>query len=323
MKIAGFLIVGRGEADRYLPNVLKRLEPLCDRIFIWGNNPDKRTDALCKKYDYCRYPQDQWGKKQWLIKEIHLKRNVKPYNPDWIICVDADEILDKNFTREKAEEMATWGEIAYEFYCVQLWDRENQMRIDGGWGNFWNVRYYKFIPEASLDFVKRPLHCGLAPVYAYNWCAKSGMIFKHYGYMKKEDREKKWERYQKFDPEMKYFSPNWYKSILGGKPKLQKFNEDRFSSKLKYIPRQPQKRKYFKKKIMEKTYYVKNKFGTIYAVKESMLEEHLKRPGIELLEEYKNLEDEIERTLREMKEENVTAEDKKKAINSLPKPDAK
>ena len=286
MKIAGFLVVGEGEAERYLSKTLDRLEQICDKIFIWGNAPDEKTDRLCNQYEYCRYPEDIWGRAQWKIKFTHLVKNVAPYKPDWIVCIDADEELDKRFTREKAEEMAQREEIAFEFYCVQLWDNEKTMRIDGGWGNFWNVRYYRFMPELNLWWKPTPLHCGLAPIYAYKWRTPCEFFFKHYGYMRKKDRERKWARYEKFDPNQIYFTPNWYQSILG-KPILREFNEDTFRQRLKYIPKQPLLKKVLRDKIMaRKAYIIRNPHGQLVNVNQETYETIKDKPDFQLISEY-------------------------------------
>ena len=272
-RIVGMMVVGTGDADRWLEQVFDRLDELCDDIVVACNAVDKKTIDMCNKrahsYDYSNY---EWGKKQWLIKQTLVSKDMPKYNPDWVICVDSDEILNKRFTREKAHELMNRGEIAYTFYCVHLWDREDQMRVDGGWGNFRNVRFYKYIKETGLIFQKTPLHCGLAPIYAYNWCADAEFYFKHYGYINAEDRKNKVARYKKYDPKAKYLSRDWYNSIIS-KPILKKFDEDNFM--LSYNPKQPDLKKLKTENRMEKTIYVKNKYGRVSGVRESMLKEHL------------------------------------------------
>lgn len=312
MKIAGMLVVGTDSVNRYLKRTIKRLESLCDVIVVGCNARDKATQQylanhpLIKAYDFI---DREWGKEQWKIKEELVRYCLAKENPDWVICVDDDEILDKKFTRDKAEELADRGEIAYTFYCVHLWDKEDQMRVDGHWFGFRNVRYYKFIPEAGLSFKKTALHCGLAPLYAYNWCADSEFHFKHLGYLKPEHRKKKIARYKKYDPQGQYISKEYYNSIPE-QPKLQKFDEDKFC--LQYNPKKPNKSKYIKQMKEEKTYYIKNKHGKVFGVKESMLEEHAKRPGIEILSEAtesKAKEKDIKIIKPEDKEETETEEE--------------
>jgi len=312
MKILGMLIVGTGEADRYLPRVLKRLSNVCDEILVACNAKDAKTrDLVAQKtiaYDFSGY---EWGKKQNIIKEIFISKCIAPRNPDWVVCVDADEIISDNFTREKAEEMANRKEIAYEFYCVQLWDREDQMRVDGPWGNFWNVRYFKFIKGADLSYQNTPLHCGLAPKYAYAWRTQGECLFKHYGYMKKEDRMRKVERYAKYDPSSKYRSSEYYNGILSDKPKLKSFDEKRFRQKLQYVSREPSENKIKRIKAMAKIYYIRNKWGKVYSVNEDQIENH-RRKGIEIISEAEITRTKKEEPKRIVKiEDNIEKEEKK------------
>lgn len=312
MNIIAYIIVGTGEADRYLPKVLERTEPLVDKIVIACNARDEKTRKLVSKYEAYDFSDYEWGKKQHIIKEKFFRKAIAPKKPDWIICLDADEILDYRITRETLEELASRGEIAYTFYCYHMWGKD-KARVDGAWGEFRNVRYFKFV-DTDWSFQNTPLHCGLAPVYAYKWSADAEYCFYHYGYFNEQDRSEKVKRYQKYDPQMIYRSAGYYKSILEEptliKPKVEK---------LKYNSRKPLEKKYLKNKIMEKVYYIQNKHGKVLSVKESMLKEHLKIPGNELINDTKSLEENIEESLKEIPE--VKEEEKKEVKETLPKPD--
>ncbi len=287
MKILGMLIVGTGEADRYLPDVLKRLSEITDEIVVACNATDTKTRNLVAEktiaYDFSKY---EWGKQQHIIKQRFYNQCVRPRQPDWIVCVDSDEILDKRLDRERLEELANRGDIAYEFYCVQLWDKEDQMRTDGPWGNFYNVRFFKFISDAEAHYKQTPLHCGLAPVYAYNWRTTCEYMFKHYGYMKLADRKKKAERYKKYDPNAKYMSARYYNGILGT-GRLQEFDENRFGERLRYTPRPISGEKIKRIRGNMKLYRIENRHGMTFIVDESQIENHKKNKSIVRIEEIK------------------------------------
>lgn len=276
------MVVGTGEADRYLKPVLERLKQLVDDIVIGCNATDVPTLKLIqfytdKIYDFTEF---EWGKQQWQIKELLLKEVAK-LNPEWIVCQDSDEILDKRLDRQKLELLAEKDNISYIFYCVHLWNNNRTMRTDGGWGNFYNVRFYRFIPEAPMLWKRTPLHCGLAPMYAYQWSTPSGYCFEHYGYMKEEDRQKKAIRYNKYDRNGLYFSKSWYQSILG-EPHLKVF-DDNFLTSLQYKPRPIKIEKIIKNYKPMKTYYVRNKKGYVWSINEQLITETLKRPGMTLV----------------------------------------
>lgn len=317
MKIVGYVVVGTGEADRYLERTLDNLRELTDQIVVACNAKDQKTKDLVSRYPKTKaynFSGYEWGKKQNIIKE-ELFRLAAKEQPDWIMCLDADERLDKTFTRGKAEMLANRNEVSYTFYCVQLWDREDQMRIDGAWGGFRNVRFFRFLPHASWQFERRPLHCGLAPLYAYRWSADSEHAFIHYGYMREKDRKRKTERYKKYDPNGVYRTQGYYDSITT-KPTLKPFKEEDFVEKLKYSPKSPNIEKVIRRHKMEKTYYVKNKHGKVFPVREGLIEETLKRKGMELLDGG-SLEDDIEESLNEVSP--ITEKQKEKVREELPK----
>lgn len=197
MRVIGFMVCGPGEADRYLEASLKEFQRLCDDAVIVGNNTDEKTERLIEKYGYWFYRDDrEWGRYQPIIKGDLLKK-VANLRPDIIIPIDADEVFDSRFDRRSLEELAKTEAIAFNFYIVNLWNDERHYWKSG---SFWNVRMYKFKPELGMEFAKKNVHCGLAPPYAYSFARNAPFLVKHYGLMKKEDRQKKVERYKKYDP---------------------------------------------------------------------------------------------------------------------------
>ena len=322
-KIWGFITVGEGEVHRYLKNALERLSELTDGIVIACNASDKDTRSYLAKikkakvYDFSERERYEWGRKQNIIKQklFYLMERESAEDAFWVVCIDSDEVLDKRLTREKLEELTTRDEIAYTFYCVQLWDSEKQMRVDGGWGNFRNVRFYKYIKNADHSFQNSPLHCGLAPIYAYKWAADAEYLFKHYGYMKPEDRKKKVQRYNKYDPNGRYFSKEWYNSILG-KPTIKPFDEDKLGEKLKYKPKKPLKDKYILKEMKQKIYFIKNKYGKVFSVSESQIGDH-KRKGIEIIGERDITEIGKFVDVKELPKEEDKKEDKKENLGKI------
>lgn len=222
MKIIAFLIVGAGEADRYLEPTLRQL--WTDEIAVCLNNADEKTVNMVKKYaSFTVIDNREWGKEQWRIKQDFLLK-VADLNPDWIWCLDSDEIFDKRFTRQKAELLAkSPSDVAYQFWCIQLWNNDRQWRPDL---SFPNVRFYKFVPSFGLHFLSQALHCGLAPMYAYKYASDSGLIFKHYGLMDRENRLRKVARYDKYDPRAVYKGKDWYAGLRNEKARVLPFEEN-------------------------------------------------------------------------------------------------
>lgn len=212
MRIIGFMVCG-AEADRYLEASLKELKRLCDDAVIATNNADQKTKDLIKKYNFWQYEDNrEWGKEQPNIKTDLLKK-VGRLNPDWVIAIDADEVFAPEFTREEAERLGSGDEIAWYFLVVNLYNDREHYAHGAGIQRFWNIRYFRYLPEYGLEFQKKALHCGLAPPIAYQYGWHAPFYLEHYGLMKPEDRMRKAERYKAYDPNAKYKDKTYYEDL--------------------------------------------------------------------------------------------------------------
>lgn len=239
MRIIGIGVIGPNE--KYLERTLKEFKRLCDDVLLATNNADKATIKLIDDYGFNHYEDNRvWGIHQPSIKTDLLTR-ASAYNPDWIIALDADEVFAPSFTRAEAERLAQTGEIAYYFLIVNLYNDEQHFAHSKGIQRFWNIRYYKYMPEYGLQFLKKNLHCGLGPpiTYQYGWHAPYYVL--HYGLMDKADRERKQARYREFDP-TKRFKAGAYYDELGQELPMREFDAEGLLRKLSESPEtQPRK----------------------------------------------------------------------------------
>jgi hypothetical protein len=226
MKIIGMMVCGQGEADRYLEKPLQQFKELCDDAIIACNGEDKKRDKLIKKYGFWSYRDDrEWGLYQPHIKTALLGKIMR-LKPDWVLPLDADEEIagmDRPLLEKTINELPT-GKKSCFFYFVTLWQDDKHFAPKFG---FWNIRLFQPVPALGLQYQKTPLHCGLAPPYAYNpkHAKNLPMVVRHYGMMSQEDRDKKIERYEKYDPRQIYKNPiyyDWLKEDEEPKP----YNED-------------------------------------------------------------------------------------------------
>jgi len=308
MKIYGMLVCGKGEARRYLKKTLTKLSELCDRIFIWGDGCEKETIDLCLSFSKVRFflSESLWQKGyQPYIKE-NLLSIIYKENPDWIVCCDADEEFDETFTRKEVEYYAKLEGIAYYFLIINLWDSEKTFRKDGGW-LFWNVRMFKVRKDLPINYLKTPVHCGLAPRWAYEYGVQIPHLVKHYGYLKKEDRQKKTKRYKKLDSKQQFQSPSWYESFFA-EPSLEFFEERKVLERLKKnisIDRISSEinEKIVKKKIM-RYYLIRNtQTGLLFEAPEKILNDIKRQPNIEILGEISEVRKKKELPVKEVKKD--------------------
>lgn len=202
-KILGYGICGANE--KYVENTLKQFKKLCDHAVILCNNTDQKTKNLILSYGFdVKDDNREWGLNQHLIKEDFVS-SLARYKPEWLICLDMDEVFDESFTRGKFEEYTKTCDSMYVFVS-NLWNE--------GWKrqwSFWNIRAWKW--NGITKFVNRPLHCGLAPEWAYHYGSYVPVILWHSGLKDKEDRDRKIERYKKYDPESKYRDKSYYDAL--------------------------------------------------------------------------------------------------------------
>lgn len=263
-RIIGYGVCGPNE--RYLENTLKEFKRLCDHTVILCNNTDEESIKLIKSYGFdVKYDDREWGLNQHKIKEEFVV-GLSRYKPDWLVCLDMDEVFDENFTREKLEEYAGQCDSMY-VYIVNLWNDGWKKKL-----SFWNIRIWKW--NGIVKFANRPLHCGLAPEWAYHYGSYVPIILNHYGLKDKDKRMSKVERYKKYDPEAKYRDSSYYDMLQS-----DTCDELDYSYVQKEIEKEslPIKRKKIHSQNKEVFYYVRSKEGKVMDIPAKNLVETLKR----------------------------------------------
>lgn len=204
------MVVGAGEAKRWLRQVLDQRRAITDDLVICLNRATKDEERMCLQYGAWVYSDDrEWGREQPRIKTDLLRRCGR-LRPDWILPGDADELFEERFTRKEVESLASTGDIGFYFYIINLWNDEGHMRR---YLNFWNIRFFRYAPEYGLEFAKKNLHCGLAPPVAYYYGSHAPFYVKHYGLMRREDREAKIARYEQYDPKAIWKGREYYEAL--------------------------------------------------------------------------------------------------------------
>ena len=265
--IIGYGICGKNE--KYLKGTLDCFKKLCDKVVIVTNNTDKEGIDLIHSYGFeTREDNREWGLNQHLIKQDFVE-TLKEYKPDWLVCLDMDEVLEVD--RPELESLMDKTDAMYVF-IANLWNE--------GWKrdrSFWNIRAWRW--NGMTKFLNRPLHCGLAPEWAYHYGANVPLILWHYGLKDKADRDRKVKRYEKYDPNAKYRDRGYYESLKSDtcEPIDKEFIKNAIIKESNPI------KKTMTTKQKEKFAYVKNPAGFVYDIPLSQLSETLKRKGFTLI----------------------------------------
>jgi hypothetical protein len=126
----------------------------------------------------------------------------------FVLALDVDERLERGF-RERADVALDTadrdGIDAYAILIRELWDRHDQVRVDGVWGRKWNPRLFRL--RVDHDFGDRALHGGWAPENSRS--ASGGyppvdLRVYHLRMIHAEDRARRVRRYKRLDPESRW-----------------------------------------------------------------------------------------------------------------------
>lgn len=150
-----------------------------------------------------RHPHiwDEPANRRALIQASHQ------YHPEWILALDMDERLEKNF-RQKVEQSIRvaniLGKSVISFRLLELWDSEHAYRIDGIWGKKRRNRLFRWIPNHQVREVA--LHGSWLSV-AHHLKRKpfrSNLRIYHLGTLTEALRIKRIEKYHRIDPNNQY-----------------------------------------------------------------------------------------------------------------------
>jgi hypothetical protein len=216
VRIITHMVIGPDEADRYLDQVIDRVMGWTDEFHavIDAGATTMREFQIVDQYTAnVEESKLRWEDHEGKFREDAWRRMeamMAPTADDYIVLLDADEVILDPWVLRPAI-MANHGRrLSYTFH--EMWS-QNQFRVDGHWKPYqaWIVVPYR----PGGHFVDRALASGREPTYV----AKIPRIDEpvgnllHYGYARAEDRQFKYDRYQRLDGG-RFHNPNHLRSIL-------------------------------------------------------------------------------------------------------------
>jgi glycosyltransferase involved in cell wall biosynthesis len=130
------------------------------------------------------------------------------HRPDWLVSVDADERLERNF-RARSERVIDRGRRlglgAYRVRVRELWQRANLYRVDGPWGRKAPARLFRVREGDTFD--ERGLHAHKAPREARRVLGRypiADLDVYHLGMLTAEERAARRRRYEEADPQARW-----------------------------------------------------------------------------------------------------------------------
>jgi len=200
-------VVGRDEQGRFLEEVLRRLSSQVDNIIFTDDCSEDNTPFLASQYCITyQTPEPLFAKHEGQLRAFawgNLCEHAKV--GDWIIAIDCDEMLYikddlSSLNIKSILDNSEYDVVNVKFY--HMWN-EKQYRQDKLWAPNNSLRIFRF--KQNGGFLNKRLACGSEPSYVADWVRErnywlnSGLIMKHLGYQRDEDKILKYKRYLTID----------------------------------------------------------------------------------------------------------------------------
>ena len=191
---------------RWIRDSVGSILPLCDRVILYDDGSTDGTadlvDGLPKLTVHRmaaggRAPDEARDKNE-------LVEAARRFGPDWILCVDGDEVLEPGGQAEILMSISSGDAPAYTLRIAYLWDRPDQIRVDGVYRNMTRPSLFQLSKTNGIferTTYGQNFHCGSVPTDLRGRSMPSAATLKHYGYMERADRLRKFEWYNRVDPE--------------------------------------------------------------------------------------------------------------------------
>lgn len=224
------MLMVRNEGDRFLREMLESVKPIIDEAVILDDASSDDTVKIIKEILSNKKILLLQNKQSGFSKEYKNRKKLwkatVSTKPDWILALDADEILDPAAADIFPALLDNPSVDAFGFYWYNMWDKIHY-RLDDLWKVNPQIALIRFQPKFHYRFNHKKQHCGRFPsnVYdLYDYC-NFPLKIKHLGWMRDEDKKNKYQRYIKLDPKGKYNSLAQYESILDKAPNLIKYDD--------------------------------------------------------------------------------------------------
>ena len=200
------------DEGRWIDTVLHKADQFVDGFVILDDGSTDATPDICGAHPKTIELIRQRGIDLDEVRDKNmLLRKTLDHNPDWIFCLDGDEVLEDCGQMALRREIRICPDnvIALGLTFPFMWDNETQYRDDRNFNDQHHKRLLRtrgrFVNANEMSFKPSGFggnfHCGSIPRSLTGRRRHLDVNLKHYGYYELEQRERKRAWYEKHDPE--------------------------------------------------------------------------------------------------------------------------
>src|SRR6185369_14624309 len=129
MHVTGMLRV-KNEA-RWIERSIRSILPICDEILVMDDHSTDDTPFLCASFPKVALISSPFANLEETRDKNWLLEKARAFNPAWIVAIDGDEMLAPGGAEKLLDSMKNTDATSISMRIPYLWDREDQVRMDG------------------------------------------------------------------------------------------------------------------------------------------------------------------------------------------------
>ncbi len=209
--LAGCTVLGAmriKNESRWIKRSIESQLDLCDKVLVLDDHSTDDTRDIVRGFGTrCVLIESTFEGVNEGRDKSYLLSYLVAADPEWVLWIDGDEVLEKRAHQTLLREMSNKGVGSLSMKVLYFWDDENKFRADGVYANMTRPSAFRVRGQdpAKLHFPRGDgsanLHNGgNCPQGVVGVGALSEARIKHYGYLTWEERQRKYEFYNKVDP---------------------------------------------------------------------------------------------------------------------------
>ena len=209
-QLSGCRVLGamriKNEQDWIQESIQSQL-PICDKVLVFDDNSTDATKEIVQSFGSRVVLMESpfQGLSEGRDKQFVLQ-HLLAVNPEWVLWIDGDEVLEARAPALLSTLMANSNAACYALRICYFWNTLELIRVDGCYRNFYRNSLFRLRGQdhSRLEFSTADgalvTSGGNCPRGLQGSGYTAGVRVKHYGYLTAEQRQRKFEWYNKVDP---------------------------------------------------------------------------------------------------------------------------